>query len=105
MNESAAIAAIIVGLLASGVGLYALERARRSRALHRWAAAHEYKLIAFHQPMLTETSPFPFAMSKAQQVFHISVLQKDGNTKSGWILLGSGLRGLASSEAEVKWDT
>jgi len=105
MNEFVATAAIIAGLLALGVGLYALERVRRSRTLHRWAAAHDYKLISFHQPMLTETSPFPFTMSKAQQVFHISVLQKDGSTKSGWILLGSGLRGSASSEAKVKWDT
>ena len=104
MDDSILIGIVAVGLLGLGAALYSLERARRRRTLYRWAADNDYKLIAFDQPTLTEESSFPFTVSKAQQVFYISVLQKDGRTRSGWLLLGSGLLGLASAAAEVIWD-
>jgi len=104
MDQSVVIIAVILGLLGLGVVLYSLERLRRRRALYRWATENDYKLIAFDQPIFTEATPFPFTVSKAQQVFRVSVLQKDGRTRSGWLLLGSGLLGLTSGEAEVRWD-
>ena len=105
MHESVAIILVILGLLGIGAVLYSLQRLWRRRALYRWAAENDFQLIAYDQPMFTEASAFPFTVSKAQQVFHISVLQKDGQARSGWLLLGRGLLGLLSGEAEVRWDT
>jgi len=105
MDESVIIVLVILGLMGLGVVLYSLQRLWRRRALYHWAAGNDFKLIAYDQPLLTEVSAFPFTVSKAQQVFHISVLQKDGRARSGWLLLGSGLLGLLSGEAEVRWDT
>ncbi len=104
MNESVVTAMVMIGLIGLGGGVYCLERMRRRRALYRWAANNGYKLIAYDRPLLTEESPFPFTVSKAQQVFHVSVLQKDGRNKSGWLLLGSGWFGSGAEEADVKWD-
>jgi len=97
-------AVIVAGLIGLGIGLYILQRSLRRQAVRRWAIANNFKLLAFDQPGLTEASPFPITVSKAQQVFYVSVMQKDGRRRSGWLLLGSGMLGLASDDVEVKWD-
>jgi len=89
-TETLTLLIVILGLLAMGAGLYSLERAYRRRALRRWAVANDFKLLSFSQPWITEQSPFVLTSSKAQQVFHIYVLQPDGRSRSGWLLLGSG---------------
>jgi hypothetical protein len=105
MDESVMVGIVVVALIELGAGSYGLERLRRRRALYSWAASNEYKLIVYNQPLFTEDSPFPLTVSKAQQVFHVSVLQKDGCKKSGWLLLGSGWFGSASEEVSIKWDS
>jgi hypothetical protein len=104
MNESMLTAMVVIALIGLGAGLLCLERARRRRALYRWAGDNGYRLIAYDRPVFTEESPFPFTVSKAQQVYYISVVQKDGHHKSGWLLLGSGWFGSSAKEADIKWD-
>jgi hypothetical protein len=105
MNETAAIALFLALLLLAGGGLYAWERNRRKSALSRWAASQGYRVLRSRQPLLREASPFPITVSKAQQVFQITVECNDGTNKSGWVLLGSGLSGLDSATAKVQWDS
>jgi len=104
MNEPAIIFAFVVLLLLAAGGLYSCERKHRRSALMRWAASQGYRVLRSRQPLLTEMSPFPVTVSKAQQVFQITVECNDGTRKSGWVLLGSGLSGLDSSAAKIQWD-
>jgi hypothetical protein len=104
MSETVAIALFLALLLLAGGGLYARERNRRRAALTRWAASQGYRVLRSRQPFLREASPFPISVSKAQQVFQITVECNDGTAKSGWVLLGSGLSGLDSGAAKVEWD-
>ena len=105
MSEIAAIALFLALLLLVGGGLYTWERNRRQAALTRWAVSQGYRVLRSRQPFLQEASPFPFTISKAQQVFRVTVECNDGTSKSGWVLLGSGLSGLDSSAAKVHWDS
>lgn len=85
------------------VPCYLVGRARRWTALYRWASNAGYRILHARQPWLTEASPFPFAWSRAQQVFNVRVKDADGAEKSGWVQLGSAWRGLNTDTAKVLW--
>jgi|GEM_PF-2220100 len=104
MSESSIAFAIFVPAALLAMTHYCLDRVRRREALYRWANANGYRLLRFRQPVLTEASPFPLALSKAQHVFHIEVEGRRCQRQSGWIRLGAAWRGLASNKAEVRWD-
>lgn len=103
MNETIIIAAIALPAIALAATLYWVDRVRRREALFRWASSNDLKLLIFRQPLLTEASAFPFAVSKSQHVFKVEVESADGSRRSGWVRLGSAWWGLASSTADVKW--
>ena len=104
MNETATILLFLALLLLASGGLYAWERKHQRVALARWAASQGYRVLRSRQAFLSEASSFPVTVSKAQQVFQITVECDDGTRKSGWVLLGSGLSGLASGAAQIQWD-
>ena len=104
MNEWIITAGVLLLLTVTGAGLYYLERRQRRNALLRWATNQGFRVIDYRQPFLTESSPFPFIASKAQQVFHFTVQRADGIQKSGWVLLGSPWGGLNSDDAAIQWD-
>ena len=85
--------------------LYWLDRTRRREALYRWASEGGYRLVAFGQPIPTEASPFPFSVSKSQQVFWVEVEDRNGDRRSGWVRIGSAWGGLASRSADVRWNS
>jgi hypothetical protein len=104
MSEAIVWLAIGVPVVLLVVSLYWLDRVRRREALFRWAAANGYRLLSFKQPILSEASSFPVSVSKAQAIFWFQVEGKAG-PRSGWVRLGSAWRGLASSVAEVRWES
>ena len=85
--------------------LYVLDRVRRREALFRWASRNGYRLVAFGQPILTEASPFPVSVSKAQQVFKVEVEDALGKRRSGWVRLGDAWRGPAADRADERWES
>lgn len=103
MNE--AVVMLLVGgpLVLLAAALYWLDRVRRRAALYRWASDNGYRLLDFGQPIVTETSPFPLSVSKAQQVFWFELEDRTGAQRQGWVRLGTGWRGVASRKADVKW--
>jgi hypothetical protein len=103
MQEPLILIAVAVPAILLFGSLYWLDRVRRREALFRWASANGYRLIAFGQPIPTEASPFPFSASKSQHVFSVEVEEKNGDSRYGWVRLGSAWRGLASHAAEVRW--
>ena len=104
MPESLIATAMFVPAALLAVTLYWLDRVRRREALFHWATSNGYRLIHFRQPLLTEPSPFPLALSRAQHVFHIEVEDGRGQQQSGWLRLGSAWRGLVANKAEVRWE-
>jgi hypothetical protein len=108
MSQTLIVAAIFVPAVLLAVTLYWLDRVRRREALFHWASTNGYRLLGFRQPVLTEASPFPWALSKAQHVFHVDVEHPGGQRQSGWVRLGSAWRGLKSKNAEnavkVHWE-
>lgn len=92
---------VLAALLAAA--FYVMDRGQRRESVYRWASGRGFRLVNFRQPWLTEMSPFPLSVSKAQQVFHVEVVDSAGRKRSGWVRLGDPWRGLASDRAEVRW--
>lgn len=105
MNEGVIFLGVLILLVGSASGLFWIKQVQRRKALIQWAAYNDYQLVSFEAAALDEATPFPFKISKAQEIFHVSILQKDGRAKSGWLLLGGDWFGLDPADAEVKWDT
>ncbi len=103
MFETIVLFAVAVTAVLFTVSLYWMGRIRRREALFRWASSQGYKLLSYRQPVLSELSPFPVSASKAQQIFHIEVEDRQGSHRSGWVRLGSAWRGLASDVADERW--
>jgi hypothetical protein len=102
MPEAVVFGAVAVPAVLLTASLYWLDRVRRREALFRWASAGGYKVLSYHQPVLTELSPFRVGGSKAQAVFRVEVEGTEGR-RTGWVRLGSAWRGLTSDVAEVRW--
>jgi hypothetical protein len=98
---------VLIGLVfllavACAVSLYVLDRVRRREALFRWASEHRYRIVKFTQPMV-ENTPFRFTLSKSQHVFKVTVTDPVGRERNGFVRLGGFWRGLASDQAEIRW--
>lgn len=104
MNAMLLVYAIFALGVCLAVALYWTDRIRRREAVYRWSANNGLKLLSFRKPLVTEASKFPFSLSKSQHVFRIKVETSTGDSRSGWLRVGSAWLGLTSDAADVKWD-
>lgn len=103
MQNSLVLLALAVPAALLAVSLYWLDRVRRREALFHWANQKGFRLVHFRQPVLTEASPYPFSLSKSQQVFRVEVEARDGTHRQGWVRLGTAWLGLAARSADELW--
>ncbi len=98
---------LYITLIAFGIAVAALSlvwRSRRSLAmLQEWAARNGYSLLQYNNSYFFR-GPFFWTSSKGQVVYRVVVSDGMGNTRSGWVRLGSWWLGLLSDEAEARWD-
>ena len=94
------VVALIVGVL---VILSWRQRSARSQALiHRWAEGNCYALLS------SEARPFGqgpfFPVTNRQTVYYVTVQDRHGATRRGWVRCGSWWSGLFSDQVDVIWD-
>jgi len=76
----------------------------KSRAnLDRWAAANGLTLLKAER-RLFRRGPFFMRTAKAQAVFYVSARDASGQTRDGYVRLGSILGGQYSDQADVRWN-
>ena len=77
---------------------------RRSRSLlEDWAAENGYRLLSSQYRNFSR-GPFFWTTSKGQTVYRVTVQDRDGATRSGWVRCGSWWGGLLSDKVQVRWD-
>lgn len=97
---------LLAGLFVAIFGLlYLHPYSNYQDILKIWATKNGYQLIHFQLrfPSVFAEGPFQFS-SKAQRVYHIVVVDKAGNKKTGWARCGNVFLGSALDEIEVKWE-
>jgi len=95
--------ALVIAVLALFVAFMLYWRITRSQALLRqWAREHGYRLERFEFRMFRK-GPFLWS-SKQQVVYRVLVTDTAGQTRHGWVRLGSWFGGLFSEQVETQWD-
>jgi hypothetical protein len=75
----------------------------RSRdVLQKWADDNGFQIIESRYAHWK--GPFMWTSSKGQSVYRVTVRDRNGYTRSGWVRCGSWWLGLWSDSAQVRWD-
>ena len=91
-------------LMAAITVLGCLERVRSRFVVRRWATKNEFKLLKYKQ-LWFGVGPFFYKRTSSNQtVYSVTVRDRQGNDKSGWVRVGGWWWGaLFSDEADVIW--
>jgi hypothetical protein len=90
---------VVVIVIAS----FALRTSRSQTIIDRWAVANGFRVLSAERRFL-RTGPFFFRHNKHQTVYHVTVQDGEGRTRSGYIRCGGWFGGLLSDTARVEWD-
>jgi hypothetical protein len=94
---------VAIGFAAFGFGFLRLHINLGKSILTKWAQEHGFQIV--HSKRAFWTGAFnPFTTGRSQVVFLVTVKDREGRKRSGWVRCGSFLGGvLFSDQAEVIW--
>lgn len=98
VNQISAIVSIFVMLV-----FVVLTWGRPGKIINQWAEQNDFKLIRSKQAYFFK-GPFTFSYSEGQPVYRVTVEDKNGLTRSGWLRCGTWMMGTLSDNADVRWD-
>jgi len=103
MKDSALIVAMVCGaVLAAWLLVWHFKRARS--LLDRWAKENGYEIVERSYRHLLK-GPFFWTSSRGQAVYHVTVRDTQGSTRSGWLRCGGWWAGMFSDKTEVRWES
>jgi hypothetical protein len=91
---------LVVALVALSIGWH---YSRSNALLHKWADENDFQLLGREYRNFFK-GPFLWTTARGQTVYRVTVRDRRGNTRTGWVRCGSWLFGLLSDKAEVRWD-
>ena len=93
----------VVGGCALAACLLAWHFSRARSLLERWAKENGYEIVDRRYRHLLK-GPFFWTSSRGQAVYHVTVRDRQGHTRSGWLRCGSWWGGMFSDKTEVRWE-
>lgn len=94
---------IIVPIFALIVWSLWFHFARSRHMVEEWANQNGYDLLAC-EARFVRKGPFWWRTSKHHQVYHFTVRDQSGDTRSGYIRCGGWILGMFSDAVAVEWD-
>ena len=76
---------------------------RATQMLDDWLRDNDFQLLGKSTPWVKD-NPFFMSSNRSQKVFKVTVRDKTGRVRVGWLRCGHALGGVAVSQVEVKWD-
>jgi hypothetical protein len=76
---------------------------RSAALLERWAEENEFT-IADRRLRHLFRGPFTWTTAEGQTVYRVTVLDRFGRVRSGWVRCGSFTFGMFSDKVRVRWD-
>lgn len=76
---------------------------RAAQMLEQWLRDNDYQLLQKSTPWIKD-NPFFASSNRSQKVFKVSVRDREGKIRQGWVRCGHALVGVAVKQVEVKWD-
>jgi hypothetical protein len=103
MNDIGIVFVFLFVMAVIAIASFAWRTSRSQTIIDRWAAANGFRVLSAEQRFL-RTGPFFFRHDKRQTVYHVTVQDSTGRTRSGYIRCGGWFAGLLSDTARVEWD-
>jgi len=76
----------------------------RSRSLlQQWADENGFVIVHSEYRSFFK-GPYFWTSSKSQTVYYVTVRDRDGNERNGWVRCGGLFLGLLSDRTDVRWD-
>ena len=94
---------VVLGAAALLVGVVALYFMAYRSVLNDWARRSEYTILHSEARHLL-TGPFFLRTANSQQVYRVTIRDKHGTVRKGWVRCGGFWLGFLSSGADVEWD-
>lgn len=76
---------------------------RAVQTLDEWLRDNDFQLLQKSTPWIKD-NPFFMSSNRSQKVFKMTVRDKTGQIRQGWLRCGHALGGVAASLVEIKWD-
>jgi hypothetical protein len=94
---------LVVPVLAVVAGGLWWHFARSSALLKSWAKENGYQILSCKFRLLFR-GPFTWTTSEGQTVYRVTVEDRAGRRKSGWVRCGDFCFGLFLNKVRVRWD-
>ena len=78
-------------------------RSQSMTIIRKWAQENGYEVVSA-EPRNILRGPFWFRSAKNQTVYYITVRDRAGAMRRGWVRCGSWLLGLLNDAVTVKWE-
>jgi hypothetical protein len=76
---------------------------RSNDLLHQWAERHGYRIVRQEYRNFFK-GPFFWTTSRGQTVYYVTVEDRQGQQRNGWVRCGGRFLGLLSDNVDVRWD-
>lgn len=84
------------------IASFAWHYGRSNSLLERWAEENSFTILNSEYRYFFR-GPYFWTTTKGQTVYYVTVLDKSGHTRSGWVRCGGWWLGLMSDHVEVRW--
>ncbi|MEO6809086.1 MAG: hypothetical protein ABI353_08225 [Isosphaeraceae bacterium] len=107
IGACAILGALISATAIIGVWTWSIARFRKSQRrlaepiVRRWAESRDYQVVDLEHIFTWES---PFYVSGGQVIYRMTVQDRDGRPRRGWICCGGLVLGLLSDHVEILWD-
>ncbi len=98
-----AVLILFAGVVALAVWGVVRAESRASQMLEQWLRDNDFQLLQKSTPWRKD-NPFFASSNRGQKVFKVTVRDKSGAIRAGWLRCGHALAGVAVPQIEVKWD-
>lgn len=99
-------AGVIIGaVLMAGFVLLSIlwGSSRGTSMLDQWAQANGLQIVSREECWFFK-GPFFWTSTRGQKIYRVSVLDRDGRTRSGYVRCGGYWLGLWSDHVDARWD-
>ena len=103
MNGDAGSILLVVAFAAFAIFMIAWHFSRSRSLLEHWADENGYRIVESSYRNFVR-GPFFWTTSKGQTVYRVTIEDRGGRVRSGWVRCGGWWLGLLSDRVQVRWD-
>ena len=93
----------LAGVAALAIWSVMRDETRAAQMLNGWLRDNDFQLLQKSTPWIKD-NPFFMSSNRSQKVFKVTVRDRTGQIRQGWLRCGHALAGVAVDQVEVKWD-